>query len=113
MMEQKKSEELVRRLAAALRGTELYAPNHPLVQRAIDALSTAAIEGLQSQPSVVIAFIGDEIVVGAARDAGPHVADGPHGAQKVRQLYVHAYGECVRARDGTGPRAQRRRQSPS
>src|SRR2546421_1846965 len=67
MMEQKKSEELVRRLAAALRGTELYAPNHPLVQRGIDALSTAAIEALQSQPSVVIAFIGDEIVVDATR----------------------------------------------
>ncbi len=66
-MEPKKSEELVRRLAAALRGTELYAPNHPLVQRGIDALGAAALEGLQSQPSIVIAFIGDEIVVDAAR----------------------------------------------
>jgi len=66
-MEQKKSEELVRRLAAALRGTELYAPNHPLVQRGIDALSTAAIEGLQSAHSVVVAFIGDEIVVDTTR----------------------------------------------
>ena len=66
-MEQKKSEELVRRLAAALRGTELYAPSHPLVLRGVDALSTAAVEGLQSQPSIVIAFIGDEIVVDATR----------------------------------------------
>ena len=66
-MEQKKAEELVRRLAAALRGTELYAPTHPLVQRGIDALSSAAIEGLQSAPSVVVAFIGDEIVVDATR----------------------------------------------
>jgi len=66
-VEQKKSEELVRRLAAALRGTELYAPNHPLVQRGIDALSTAAIEGLQSAPSIVVAFLGDEIVVDAHR----------------------------------------------
>src|SRR5947209_6923069 len=66
-MEPKKSEELVRRLAAALRGTELYAPNHPLVQRGIEALGTAAIEGLQSQPAVVVAFIGDEIVVDANR----------------------------------------------
>ena len=57
----------MRRLAAALRGTELYAPNHPLVQRGIDALSTAAIEGLQSAPSIVVAFIGDEIVVDANR----------------------------------------------
>src|SRR2546422_3047523 len=66
-MDAKKSEELVRRLAAALRGTELYAPNHPLVQRGIEALSTAAIEGLQSAPSIVVAFIGDEIVVDTTR----------------------------------------------
>jgi putative nucleotidyltransferase with HDIG domain len=66
-MEQKKGEELVRRLAAALRGTELYAPSHPLVQRGIDALTAAATEGLQSAPSIVIAFIGDEVVVDAVR----------------------------------------------
>ncbi len=66
-MEQKKAEDLVRRLAAALRGTELYAPNHPLVQRGIDALTAAATEGLQSASSIVIAFIGDEVVVDAVR----------------------------------------------
>ncbi len=66
-MEQKKSEELVRRLAAALRGTELYAPNHPLVQRGIDAFTAAATDGLQSASSIVIAFIGDEVVVDAVR----------------------------------------------
>jgi putative nucleotidyltransferase with HDIG domain len=66
-MEQKKAEELVRRLAAALRGTELYAPNHPLVQKGIDAFTAAATEGLQSAHAVVIAFIGDEVVVDAAR----------------------------------------------
>jgi putative nucleotidyltransferase with HDIG domain len=66
-MEQKKAEELVRRLAAALRGTELYAPTHPLVQRGIDALTVAATDGLQSASSIVIAFIGDEVVVDAVR----------------------------------------------
>jgi putative nucleotidyltransferase with HDIG domain len=66
-MEQKKAEELVRRLAAALRGTELYAPDHPLVQRGIEALAAAAAEGLQSASSIVIAFIADEVVVDAAR----------------------------------------------
>ena len=66
-MEQKKAEELVRRLAAALRGTELYAPNHPLVQRGIDAFTAAATEGLRSAGSIVIAFIGDEVVVDAVR----------------------------------------------
>src|SRR5580765_5474163 len=66
-MEQKKAEQLVRRLAAALRGTEWYAPTHPLVQRGIDALTVAATEGLQTAPAIVIAFIGDEIVVDAER----------------------------------------------
>ncbi|MBI4486236.1 MAG: HD domain-containing protein [Acidobacteria bacterium] len=66
-MNQKQAEELVRRLAAALRGTELYSPNHPLVQRGIEALSTAALEALQAAPTIVIGFIGDEVVVDAVR----------------------------------------------
>jgi putative nucleotidyltransferase with HDIG domain len=66
-LEPRKAEELVRRLAAALRGTELYAPTHPLVQRSSDALSAAAIEALTGAPSVIIAFLGDEIVVDALR----------------------------------------------
>ncbi|OLC51458.1 MAG: hypothetical protein AUH43_02635 [Acidobacteria bacterium 13_1_40CM_65_14] len=66
-MDQKKSEDLIRRLAAALRGTELYSPTHPLVQRGIDAFTTAATEGLQAAPSIVIGFIGDEVVVDSNR----------------------------------------------
>jgi putative nucleotidyltransferase with HDIG domain len=66
-LDQKKSEELIRRLAAALRGTELYSPTHPLVQRGIDAFTTAATEGLQASPSIVIGFIGDEVVVDGHR----------------------------------------------
>ena len=66
-MDQQKAEELIRRLAAALRGTELYSPAHPLVQRGIDAFMTAATESLQTAPSVIIGFIGDEIVVDGHR----------------------------------------------
>ena len=66
-MDQKKAEELVRRLAAALRGTELYSPSHPLVQRGIDAFTAAAAERLHAVPSVVIGFIGDEVVVDGTR----------------------------------------------
>jgi putative nucleotidyltransferase with HDIG domain len=62
-VDEKKSEELIRRLAAALRGTELYSPNHPLVQRGIDAFTTAAGDGLQAAPTIVIGFLGDEVVV--------------------------------------------------
>src|SRR4249920_2826305 len=66
-MEQKKAEELTRRLAAALRGTELYSPAHPLVQRGIDALTAAAGERLQTAPAIVVGFIGDEVVVDGTR----------------------------------------------
>src|SRR6185503_18889641 len=54
-------------MAAAQRGIELYAPTHPLVQRGIDALSTAITEALQASPTVVVGFIGDEVVVDGGR----------------------------------------------
>jgi putative nucleotidyltransferase with HDIG domain len=66
-MEQRKAEDLVRRLAAAVRGSELYSPTHPLVQRGINGLSAAASEALAAAPAVVIGFIGDEIVVDSMR----------------------------------------------
>src|SRR6185503_10974353 len=54
-------------MAAAQRGIELYAPTHPLVQRGIDALSTAATEALQASPTVIVGFIGDAVVVDGSR----------------------------------------------
>ncbi len=66
-MDQTRAEELVRRLATALRGTELYSPTHPLVQRGIDGLAAAATEALQAAPTVVIGFVGDEVIVDTAR----------------------------------------------
>ncbi len=66
-MEQRTAEDLVRRLAAALRANELYAPNHPLIQRGVDALSAVVSGALQAAPSFVIAFIGDELVVDVMR----------------------------------------------
>src|SRR5436309_555493 len=66
-MDEKKAEELIRRLAAALRGTELYSATHPLVQRGVDSLTAAAHEGLQRTPTVIIGFLGDEVVVDGTR----------------------------------------------
>ena len=66
-MDQTRAEELVRRLAAAFRGTELYSPTHPLVQRGIDGLTATAVEALQAAPSVAIGFVGDEVIVDATR----------------------------------------------
>src|SRR5262249_1531417 len=62
-MDQKRSEELIRRLAAALRGTELYSPTHPLVQPGSAPSPPPASQGLQAAPTIVIGFRGDEGVV--------------------------------------------------
>src|SRR5438067_10074758 len=66
-MDPKTAEDLVRRMAAALRSMDLYSPVHPLVQRGLDSLSTGALAALQNVPTLVIGFIGDEVVVDDAR----------------------------------------------
>jgi putative nucleotidyltransferase with HDIG domain len=60
-------DDLVRRLAAALRAAELYAPQHPLVQRSVQALAAACATFLQDAPWLVVGFIGDDVVVNDAR----------------------------------------------
>ncbi|MBI3494182.1 MAG: HD domain-containing protein [Acidobacteria bacterium] len=66
-MDPRKAEDLVRRLATAVRGADLYSPTHPLVQRGLDGLLTATREALQTAASVVVGFIDDEIVVDGVR----------------------------------------------
>src|SRR5256714_10926676 len=60
-------DDLVRRLAAAIRGATLYSPGHPLVQRGIDSLLGLCASISQKTDSIVIGFIGDEVVVNAER----------------------------------------------
>jgi putative nucleotidyltransferase with HDIG domain len=60
-------DDLVRRLAAAIRGATLYSPGHPLVQRGVDALVGLCASLSQKVDSIVIGFIGDEVVVNAER----------------------------------------------
>jgi putative nucleotidyltransferase with HDIG domain len=59
----KMAEELLRRLAAALRGAQLYAPGHPLVTRSVTALADTLAVAHAAMPSVTIGIVGDEIVV--------------------------------------------------
>jgi putative nucleotidyltransferase with HDIG domain len=57
------ADELLRRLAAALRSGQLYSRGHPIIARNLEALSTA-IQLLHTlNPTVVIGLIGDEVVV--------------------------------------------------
>jgi hypothetical protein len=58
------ADDLVRKLAAAFRGAQLYAPNHPLVTRSIAALNDTLTLVHASTPSIAIGIVGDELVVG-------------------------------------------------
>jgi putative nucleotidyltransferase with HDIG domain len=61
------AEELVRRLAAGLRAAELYAPQHPLVARGVTALTAACTAQLADTQSLIVGFIGDDVVVNDTR----------------------------------------------
>src|SRR6185503_7392872 len=58
------AEEVVRRLAAALRAAQLYAAGHPLVARSVGALTETMTLTLGNMPSVTIGIVGDDLVVG-------------------------------------------------
>ena len=58
------ADEFMRRLAAALRAAQLYAPTHPLVQRAFDGLNESLTLLLTDEPTIAIGIIGQEIIVG-------------------------------------------------
>jgi len=60
---QQLADELLRRLAAALRSAQLYSSGHPIIGRNVQGLS-AAIQLLHAlEPSIVIGIIGSEVVV--------------------------------------------------
>jgi putative nucleotidyltransferase with HDIG domain len=57
------ADELLRRLAAAVRSAQLYSKGHPIIGRNLESLSTA-LQLLHSlSPTVVVGIVGDEIVV--------------------------------------------------
>ena len=58
------ADDLLRRMAAAIRGVQLYAPGHPLVTRSITALGETLVTTHAATPSITIGVVGDEIVVG-------------------------------------------------
>ncbi len=57
-------EELLRRFGAALRGAQLYAPGHPLVIRNVTAFNDVVVRLLDDVPTLSIALVADEVVVG-------------------------------------------------
>ena len=63
MQKAKLAEEILRRLAASLRGAQLYAPGHPLVTRNIAALNDTLTLAHASAPTLAIGIVGDNLVV--------------------------------------------------
>jgi putative nucleotidyltransferase with HDIG domain len=57
------AEELLRRLGATLRSAQLYSKTHPIIARNLESLSTAVQLIHSLNPSIVIGFVGDEIIV--------------------------------------------------
>jgi putative nucleotidyltransferase with HDIG domain len=58
------ADDLLRRLAAAIRGAQLYAPGHPLVTRSVTSLLETLATAHQYAPSVTIGIVGEDLVVG-------------------------------------------------
>jgi putative nucleotidyltransferase with HDIG domain len=58
------ADDLVRKLSAALRGAQLYAPTHPLVMRSVGALADTLTEIHGSTPTIAIGLVGEDLVVG-------------------------------------------------
>ncbi|HXH05315.1 MAG TPA: HD-GYP domain-containing protein [Vicinamibacterales bacterium] len=56
-------EDLLRRLAAAVRGAQLYAPGHPLTARNVEALAAVVLRLHAVHPSLTAGVVGDELVV--------------------------------------------------
>jgi putative nucleotidyltransferase with HDIG domain len=57
------ADDLLRRLAGAVRGMQLYAPTHPIVGRGITALADAVTVMHATSRSVTIGLVGEELVV--------------------------------------------------
>ena len=58
------ADDLVRKLSAALRSAQLYAPSHPLVMRSIGALNETLTLVHGSTSSIAIGIVGEDLVVG-------------------------------------------------
>ena len=57
------ADELLRRLAAALRSVQLYSKGHPIITRNIETLSAGAQLLHALQPSIVVGIVGEKVIV--------------------------------------------------
>jgi putative nucleotidyltransferase with HDIG domain len=87
----RQADEFVRRMTAAVRANQLYAPSHPLAGRALKALAESAGQLLAEDATVAVGFIDNEVVVGEI----PLVQVGDAFAEllrRVRQVGIERIG---------------------
>jgi putative nucleotidyltransferase with HDIG domain len=87
----RQADEFVRRMTAAVRANQLYAPSHPLAGRALKALAESAGQLLAEDSTVAVGFIDNEVVVGEI----PLVQVGDAFAEllrRVRQVGIERIG---------------------
>jgi putative nucleotidyltransferase with HDIG domain len=72
------ADDLVRRLAAAIRGAQLYSEGHPIVVRSVAALAETLSLFHDTTTSLAVGIVGDDLVVG-----GTPV---PHAAENMGEL---------------------------
>jgi putative nucleotidyltransferase with HDIG domain len=58
------ADDLVRRLAAAMRAAQLYSSGHPIIGRNLAALGSSVDAMHRIEPSTVIGVVGDELIFG-------------------------------------------------
>lgn len=63
-MDLRVADDFLKKLGAALRAGQLYAPSHPLVQKAFETLNESLTQMLTDDQTFTIGIIGNEIIVG-------------------------------------------------
>jgi putative nucleotidyltransferase with HDIG domain len=58
------ADDFIRRLAAAIRGAQLYSPGHPLVLRSLAAFGETCAQLLADQTTLTMGIVGTDVVVG-------------------------------------------------
>jgi putative nucleotidyltransferase with HDIG domain len=79
------SEDTVRRLSAAVRSAQLYAPGHPLAQRSLDAFAESLTQLLADRSTITLGLIERQIVV----DATPLAKGADAFAELIRRFDAH------------------------
>ncbi len=95
----RQADEFVRRLTAAVRASQLYAPAHPLAGRALKALAESAEQMLAEETSLAVGFIDNEVVVGEI----PLVQAGDAFGELIRRVRQVGIERISFDRDVTAP----------